>query len=444
MIFLLFISLAQAGSFSTGVIARPALPNVSAGAGTTFTDPAFGSRMVRVTDGNTMVGSDSSYLNRAFATDSSSEANIWSANSDRLLVIMSGGYQPVFTFNSTTMVATRVPDGASVYGGRAILGTLGGEPLMSLSDNDLIYGTTGWEVRKMVWGTWTPVLVKDFTGLVPDGTSLNGMSAGSNERICTYGTSDIAHWVAWFDLASPGTVHLLNTLTDTIDGVSLGFTVSNSIHNARFDKSGRYISVSMTGGGQLIWDTQTNAATLMPYGMPYYAAGHKVGGWGYFINNDDLPTAYQFQLLLRPLNALTTISTLLPVHGAPYTLNADSHWSWNNAVSGVMKIVFGSTNANTPEPSQPYMSEIIGVYTDGTVRVERFAHHRSTSADFNVDFESQPRGNISPNGRFFAFTSNWESTLGTGRRDVFIAETLSGIRQPVQNFVRFSGFVRTH
>ena len=76
------------------------------------------------------------------------------------------------------------------------------------------------------------------------------------------------------------------------------------------------------------------------------------------------------------------------------------------------------------------MGEIIAVSTDGSGRIWRFAHHRSainsgTSMQGGGDFWSTPRGNISQDGRYFLFDSNWEDTLGADpkggyRKDVFI------------------------
>jgi hypothetical protein len=57
--------------------------------------------------------------------------------------------------------------------------------------------------------------------------------------------------------------------------------------------------------------------------------------------------------------------------------------------------------------------EIVLVATDGSGRVRRLAHHRSVFRDY-LD---TPRANISRDGRFVAFTSNWG---GTARRDLFV------------------------
>jgi hypothetical protein len=67
--------------------------------------------------------------------------------------------------------------------------------------------------------------------------------------------------------------------------------------------------------------------------------------------------------------------------------------------------------------------EIICIETDGLAStVWRFAHHRSQMTSFG----DQPRANVSQDGRFVLFTSNWEQTLGRGpdgpRHDAFIVE----------------------
>ena len=69
----------------------------------------------------------------------------------------------------------------------------------------------------------------------------------------------------------------------------------------------------------------------------------------------------------------------------------------------------------------------------------RFAHHRSNvgrdDGQAGTYFWYQPHANISPNGRWALFTSNWEKTLGIAsisepegiyRTDVFIVRLSSG------------------
>src|SRR6185503_310865 len=82
--------------------------------------------------------------------------------------------------------------------------------------------------------------------------------------------------------------------------------------------------------------------------------------------------------------------------------------------------------------------------------VWRFAHHRSNvTADGNpagLYFWYQPIANVSPDGRWILFTSNWEKTLGTDaaegtfRQDAFLVRltadpsaTTVGGREPLSS-----------
>jgi hypothetical protein len=67
-----------------------------------------------------------------------------------------------------------------------------------------------------------------------------------------------------------------------------------------------------------------------------------------------------------------------------------------------------------PNPLGPYHNEIILVKTDGSESVMRILHHRSV---YKAYYDT-PRANISQDGKFIAFTSNWG---GRERHDMFIA-----------------------
>ncbi|MFN2516129.1 MAG: hypothetical protein ABR556_07925, partial [Pyrinomonadaceae bacterium] len=58
--------------------------------------------------------------------------------------------------------------------------------------------------------------------------------------------------------------------------------------------------------------------------------------------------------------------------------------------------------------------ELILVRTDGSQQFRRLLHHRSVYRDY----WDSPRANVSRDGRFVAFSSNWG---GRKRQDLFIA-----------------------
>src|SRR5262249_40002598 len=67
------------------------------------------------------------------------------------------------------------------------------------------------------------------------------------------------------------------------------------------------------------------------------------------------------------------------------------------------------------EPPGLFRGEIVQYKTDGSQQLRRLAHHRSVYATYY----DTPRPNISRDGSFVAFVSNWG---GSGRRDVFVLD----------------------
>ncbi|MCX7049392.1 MAG: hypothetical protein NTX50_28395 [Candidatus Sumerlaeota bacterium] len=112
----------------------------------------------------------------------------------------------------------------------------------------------------------------------------------------------------------------------------------------------------------------------------------------------------------------------------PYAWTYGGHWSWGSARPDVLNPVVGSYYRDPDTRAWGLCDEeVVGIRTDGKEStVWRFAHNRS---DFGQgkNFWDCPHGNLSPDGRRFIFTSNWEKTLGKNskgetRQDVFLVE----------------------
>src|SRR4029077_20967225 len=107
----------------------------------------------------------------------------------------------------------------------------------------------------------------------------------------------------------------------------------------------------------------------------------------------------------------------------PQETYAGDHASWNNAQSGTLVPFVTGFYRSASETAQwrPWDDEIVAVQTSGGAAVWRFAHHRTAL----VSFWDTPRANVSQDGRWALFTSNWEKTLGADpgggpREDVFM------------------------
>src|SRR2546423_3718460 len=152
-------------------VPKPSLP-VLGPAGFHFVDPGLGSRMLRVTDGNTRPG----FPGRSFVTGSAAHQLAWNAASDKFWVRgVDGTYIP-YTFDATTMTAARINATPGLgEGGLTIVSQV--EPQFSFVSPNLLFGT------RQSSDTDHPVIRRfDFnTGLYTDILDLGSIAAIAND-----------------------------------------------------------------------------------------------------------------------------------------------------------------------------------------------------------------------------------------------------------------------
>jgi len=419
---------------------KPALPSVGA-AGSQFNDPAFGSRMLRVTDGSTRPG----VANRSYRVPSNAHLNAWNATSTKFFVISNDGTIVPYTFDAQTMTASRINATSSGSGGLTL--TFYIEPQFSMTNPDLIFGAGGSNGRTILsydFGTKTYSTIVNLDTLVP---GLSGYVGAVNtggvpsETLLTFfgGGSQDQHFLALLKPLNGGPSKLMNTVTSTINGVPTATTLNFHIHGMQIDRSGRYVFIYPTGADLAaprsasqvyLWDTATDNVTAMGGMLP---AGHDAAGFGVWINQDCCTSSawdaaqWQYRSLANPSSTRDMISPVLPVK----EIYMADHTTWNNAQPDRDVPVISSTYryGNNTAPWRAWDDEIIGIDpSSGTVY--RFGHHRSNiGSDSNPAapyFWYEPIANISPDGRWVLFTTNWEKTLGTdaaegtARQDVFM------------------------
>jgi hypothetical protein len=169
-----------------------------------------------------------------------------------------------------------------------------------------------------------------------------------------------------------------------------------------------------------------------------HPGGHDAAGYGYWVNADCCTSSswdaaqWQFRSLTDLTRSTDLISPVLPTK----EVYLADHTSWNNAQPSALVPVISSTYryGDFTAAWRAWDDEIIGIDTTGGVGglVYRFAHHRSdVRSDANPlqpYFWYEPIANVSPDGKWVLFTSNWEKTLGrdssegTFRQDVFIVQ----------------------
>ncbi|HET7698415.1 MAG TPA: hypothetical protein VFK57_22060 [Vicinamibacterales bacterium] len=437
--------------------AKPAVP-VFGAAGTAIVDPVFGSAVRRITDDRTRPG----YVGRSYRSPSSPHQNAWSAAGTKFYVVSGDGSVLPFSFDGATGTAQRIQPSATGDGGLVLRFYI--EPEFSRVDDALIYGSvsgiSGATLRTVdqfsfTTGAYSRLLDLDTLVSGLSGTYIGGVasSAGPVERIMAFfgGTSqDRHHYVVLFDKANPQSRLLLDTTAGTLNGAPVSARLEFSLHHVAIDRSGRYVMLYPTwadmsstrkAAQSYLWDTATGAFTELGItALPY---GHDAFGYGVSVNQDCCVSTtwdaaqWQFRSLATPLQTRDVITNVL----TPKEIYLADHTTWNNArPDQLTPFISGIFRAPTSDTTwRAWDDEIIAVQTDAApgadATVWRFAHHRSDVRADNdasgISFWYEPRPNVSPDGRWVMFTSNWEKTLGTDptgdaattkRQDVFVVQ----------------------
>ena len=398
-----------------------------------FRDPDFGSRMVRVTDENTAPFHPGSHA----STADQGETNTWSRDTQKLWVHTEGSWVIPFSFDPLKMQVARLTNPKT--GGNLIL-PLGGNPFFSYVDPDLIYGTrfsdslTLWSYRFST-GALSPVVdmrtcgvqapftaqarsADDLTVSASDkrfAAARGGPRVDSNMYVIVYDKTLGCRWY--------------NTQTGEIGGQwGPSGRIANPdrylIHHPILSKSGEFVRISGTSNGTAkgkafleIWQVGTLNVTPCSVTSAPFCGGYLAGGYSHFTNH----------LWIRPYDDITHYRVLVQPPKGPVPMT--TRYSWNNADPADRTPVCAINypyDAEYSEIEEPWQSEVICIETDGLdSKVWRFAHNRS-SVEPTI-YRTMPLINISRNGRFAEFSSDWHEQLGTDdkglpRSDVFVVE----------------------
>ncbi|HWK11502.1 MAG TPA: Ig domain-containing protein [Vicinamibacterales bacterium] len=442
-----------------GPRAKPTLVKVG-GAGFSFNDPVFGTRMWRVTDRSTRPG----FPDRSFRTPSGTHQNAWGADDRHFYVTTNDGTIIPFAFDPSTGSASRIDPSRDGEGGLTLKFYL--EPQFSFVDPNIVYGTSNTSgsnlhtVDAFDFNTGRYSTLLDLETVVPASTlkdtyvGVIGSSSGPVEKLLAMfggASQDRHHYVVVFDRANPKNRRLLDTSASTLDGKRTPAALDFTLHHAFIDRSGRFVLLYPSGADRqgarqapplVVWDLSDDSLTSLPLDAAH-AGGHDAYSFGFAVNQDCCTaTTYDAaQWQLRALSTPMSTRDLVQPVIAPKEVQLADHPSWNNAqpdrlvpfISGLYR--YGVNDAEW----RPFDDEIIAVQTDVApdrgADIWRFAHHRSDVRNDNdasqFSFWYTPRPNVSPDGRWVLFTSNWEKTLGTdpvgspgerARQDVFLLQ----------------------
>jgi hypothetical protein len=406
-----------------------AKPPVLGRAGSIITDPNFGSRILRVTDEKT----DPRREGGPIMTPSSAEQNTWNTNSTKFYVVGMGGKDFLYDFDPSTMTAKS----------KGLLDVAwGGEPQFSYTQPNVLYGidhrNPSFQQIDVSNGRLTTLdNISDCVKLnSDDGGHGVTVSADDNRFMTNVGPRQDGNYLVYIYDRQLG-CRWYNTQTGEIGGKwgpkgTVTMPDRLLIHNARMSKSGKFVYIAR-GQAQphhhwVVWEVDTMTVTLCPSDC----TGHRAVGYSHLVGPSGAINPMDLQI--RPLNHLEETSSLVPDLQRTNGYWYDLHFSWNNVnAEDTIPICFSTYRPGNPNiPGSPlavdgpWENEIDCVETDGKGhKVWRFAHNYSTAKN---GFWSTPRGNVSQDGRFFMFTSDWQDQLGEirdgkkFRTDVFIVE----------------------
>jgi hypothetical protein len=399
------------------VYAEPAAPPLPP-AGKPFTDPTFGTTLMRLT-------SD------ADGIDCRNQYSFWPTfnfNSTRLFITCSYK-KPGENWNTTDTLLYRFdPENFKILKKEVLnLWRAGaGAPDMedaiwSGSEPDTLYAHDAAVLYAINVANKKLKELKDFGDLFP-GRRVRQMSKSANDDIFAFSVQNQGDP----DWGTSGFFAWSRSRNQIL--IKEGNCRHDEVH---IDKTGRYLTVNAMSGvpniQNRVYDLETGKYEDLTDGPPDYAFDHSDYGTGIAVGFENwtpritvrkLGSPHKFETIQGPIRLrgeLTDFSQSVHVS----LLADDESWA---LVSYYL--------SNKGESSKLYRNEIVLIATDGSGRVRRLAHHHSV---FRDDYWDSPRANISKDGRFVAFTSNWG---GGARRDVFLlrvpreAAQVSSDRQP--------------
>jgi hypothetical protein len=362
------------------------------------------------------------------------------SNSTRLILNVMGGTPQIYDFNPTTftlgarqnLFATN-PNGGSLSWEDAV---------WSATDPNILYAHDN--VGSRLWAynvsTRTYSLLKNFNTLnnsasnpTGTGTFIAQMSVSNNSDVFAFtvrnhpaGTENypITGYAAWKASTNAMTVNAP--------------IPSQGLDEVQIDKTGRYLVIKTNTSGTSssievkVTDTQTNITTDLTDGAPDYSPGHSDNGHGIVVGADN----WLNRITVRNLATPKVVNTVL---------SSGSDWSQSNHISMLAndesKALISFFTAGTFAQSKSFNDKIVFASLNGSQTVTELGYHYSvfnTPRTTDDNYYNSPRANISRDGRFITFTSNWNDS---GRTDVYILALYSPGDANRDGTVNFNDFV---
>jgi len=361
-------------------------------AGGKFRDPVFGTEIMRVSDAVTA------------PKDGGTSYSYWAsfnADNTKLLVMDPSAQQGASIYNfdpAAFTLGSRLPP--VPYSPPGNIPVRFDDACWSSADPDALYvhQDLGTKIYKYKVSKQTFALVGDVGRVLPRGQNIQqlGMAADNDTFSFTKRGGGPDYKQIGYAVYRAST----NTIL---------FQRPEEINEVRIDKTGRYLFVNTNdqGVGKIevrIIDLTTGQATGLTDDAPDHAPSHYDVGTGMAVGNGN----YLAGISARALSTPRSFTKILD-------LSAEKNYGGFHLSMLADNEEWALVSFYTPHQNGVMQGEVVQVATDGSGRVRRLFHHQSVL----VSYYDSPRANISRDGRFVAFSSNWG--VSGGRHDMFIA-----------------------
>jgi hypothetical protein len=357
----------------------PLLPR----AGQTFVDPSFGATLLRATDSD-------------YGWNCIHAYSIWPS-------FNSGSTRFLVNCDDTQLLFDFDPDAFRITGVRLLMlhpapsgRWLNWEDMIwSGTDPDILYGRESSRIWSFNVSTGEYKLVKDFAQELYTAPFISRVTATPDGNTFAFTRS-----------TANGTFSGFGVWRKDLDRVIATETFPD-YYKVQIDKTGRYLLIGLqrAGAGAIqaqVLDLQSRVLTNLTDDGPDFAPGHGDLGRGICVAYENWFNRVLYRELARPKEWRVLLDQR-------DDWSQESHYSMLADEENWLLVSNVSYGARFPGL---FRDEIFQLKLDGSGEVRRLAHHHSKYAGY----WDSPRANISRDGRFVLFTSNWGST----RRDVFI------------------------
>lgn len=206
------------------------------------------------------------------------------------------------------------------------------------------------------------------------------------------------------------------------------FNVANTMNfnEVHVDKSGHWLNIPLNkplpdGDSMEFLNLDTGVLVKILDGAPDFRPGHGDLGTNCIVGFDNDLDGITWRRMSSPhvLRRAFYFRTGLGPNGGVADWTQDFHGTMLADNEDWITIATVWDHSIHLPHSGLYEDEILQISLDGSERIRRICHTRSAVSDANSNgYWAAPKPTISRDGRFIAFTSNWEKS---GRYDLFIA-----------------------